>query len=54
MATAYVAGAGQPGGLMLGPGHRARTNPSGAWLAKLGDVLLADPVVVGLLRISAC
>jgi hypothetical protein len=43
VATACVAGAGEPAGLMLGPDHRARTNPSGAWLAKLGDVLLADP-----------
>lgn len=53
VATACVAGAGEPAGLMLGPDHRARTNPSGAWLAKLGDVLLADPVVVGLLRLTA-
>lgn len=53
VATARVAGAGEPTCLLLRPGHRARTNPSGAWLAKLTDALLADPVVVGLLRLTA-
>ncbi len=53
VAIARVAGAGEPARLLLGPDHRTRTNPSGTWLAKLGDALLADPAVVGLLRLTA-
>jgi hypothetical protein len=53
VAIARIASAGEPAGLVLGPGHHARTSPSGAWLAKLGDILLADREVVGLLRLTA-
>ena len=53
VATARTVGAGEPARLLLGSGHRARTSPSGSWLAELSDVLLADPAVVGLLRLTA-
>jgi len=52
VATARAAGAGESARLLLGSGHRACTSPSGSWLAKLADVLLADPAVAGLLRLT--
>jgi hypothetical protein len=53
VATARTAGAGVAARRRGGAGHRARTSPSGSWLAELSDVLLADPAVVGLLRLMA-
>jgi len=52
VATARTARAGEPARLTLGSRHRARTSPSGSWLAKLADDLLADPAVIGPLRLT--
>jgi thiopeptide-type bacteriocin biosynthesis protein len=52
VATARAADAGEPARLLLGSRHRARTGPSGSWLAELAGVLLADSAVVGRLRLT--
>lgn len=52
VATARVAGPGETADLRLGNGHRARTNPSGEWLAALCDLLVTDPAVLGLVRFT--
>jgi thiopeptide-type bacteriocin biosynthesis protein len=53
VSIAQVAGAGEPSALRLGADHRAHTNPSGAWLAALGDLLMADLGVLCGLRLTA-
>jgi thiopeptide-type bacteriocin biosynthesis protein len=53
VATARAAAAGEPARLLLGPRHRPRTSPSGAWLAGLTGILLSDPAVIGLLWLTA-
>ncbi|WP_460707644.1 lantibiotic dehydratase [Myceligenerans halotolerans] len=39
--------------LRLGPAHRARSAPSGAWLDDVADRLIGDPTVLAGLRFSA-
>jgi hypothetical protein len=53
VATARVASHGEAVDLGLGAAHRARTNPTGLWLAALADLLLADPLVMQRLRLTA-
>jgi lantibiotic biosynthesis protein len=52
-ATARFRGSAGPRGLAIGEGHRARTVPDPGWLEAVADRLLADPVVLPLLTLSA-
>ena len=46
VALARFAGQGETPSLRLGGGHRARTNPSAAWLATVRDQILTDPAAL--------
>jgi lantibiotic biosynthesis protein len=49
VALAQFAGQGETPSLRLGGGHRARTNPSAAWLATVRDQILTDPAALSTL-----
>jgi lantibiotic biosynthesis protein len=51
VATARVACPSEPSWLRLSTAHRARTIPSGSWLAGLCDSLLSGPEVITSLRL---
>ncbi|MBV9141136.1 MAG: lantibiotic dehydratase [Pseudonocardiales bacterium] len=52
VALARFTGQGETPSLRLGAGHRARTNPSAAWLAAVRDQILTDPAVLSALRLT--
>lgn len=49
---ARFAGQGDTPSLRLGGGHRARTNPSAAWLAAVRDQILTDPAALSALTLT--
>lgn len=53
VATVRAAGPGEPSRQLLGPAHRARTIPSGSWLAELCGILISGPGVIEPLRLTA-
>lgn len=52
VALARFAGQGETPSLRLGAGHRARTNPSAAWLAAVRDQILTDPAALSALTLT--
>jgi class I lanthipeptide synthase len=52
VALARFAGQGETPSLRLGAGHRARTNPSAAWLAAVRDQILTDSAALSALRLT--
>ena len=52
VALARFAGQGETPSLRLGAGHRARTNPSAAWLAAVRDQILTDPAALSTLTLT--
>jgi hypothetical protein len=52
VAFARFAGQGETPSLRLGGGHRARTNPSAAWLATVRDQILTDPAALSTLALT--
>lgn len=52
VALARFTGQGDTPSLRLGAGHRARTNPSAAWLAAVRDQILTDPAALSALTLT--
>lgn len=52
VALARFAGQGETPSLRLGAGHRARTNPSAAWLMAVRDEILGDPAALSALTLT--
>jgi lantibiotic biosynthesis protein len=52
VALARFADQGETPSLQLGGGHRARTNPSAAWLAAVRDHILTDPAALSALSLT--
>ncbi|MGH3849956.1 MAG: lantibiotic dehydratase, partial [Pseudonocardiaceae bacterium] len=52
VALARFAGRGEIPSLRLGAGHRARTNPSAAWLVAVRDEILSDPAALSALTLT--
>lgn len=52
VALARFAGQGETPSLRLGAGHRARTNPSAAWLGAVRDQILTDSAALSALTLT--
>ncbi|MGH3997471.1 MAG: lantibiotic dehydratase [Pseudonocardiaceae bacterium] len=52
VALARFTGQGDTPSLRLGAGHRARTNPSGAWLAAVRDQILTESAALSALTLT--
>lgn len=52
VAVVRFTGQGETPSLRLGAGHRARTNPSAAWLAAVCDQILTDPAALSTLTLT--
>jgi lantibiotic biosynthesis protein len=52
VALARFAGQGETPNLRLGAGHRARTNPSAAWLVTVRDQILTDSAALSALTLT--